>query len=97
LQKTLYFPAISARRFNPTIQAFCERLSQRDKHTMTIVGAAMRKLLCLALGVLKSDVPFDPNYQSAAPVPPGTTVIVYAAATDTLGGVGALSERITIP
>jgi hypothetical protein len=27
-------------------------------------GAAMRKLLSLCLGVLKSGVPFDPNYQS---------------------------------
>jgi transposase len=66
LRKALYFPAVNARRFNPVIQTFCERLSQRDKHTMTIIGAAMRKLLCLSLGVLKSGVPFDPNYQTAA-------------------------------
>jgi len=33
---------------------------------MTIIGAAMRKLLCLALGVLKSGIPFDPNYQVGA-------------------------------
>ena len=64
LRKALYFPAINARRFNPVIQVFCERLSQRDKPTMTIIGAAMRKLLCLALGVLKSGVPFDPNFQA---------------------------------
>jgi hypothetical protein len=29
---------------------------------MVVIGAAMRKLLCLALGVLKSGVPFDPHY-----------------------------------
>ncbi|RMG95811.1 MAG: IS110 family transposase, partial [Chloroflexi bacterium] len=29
---------------------------------MTIVGAAMRKLLHLAYGVLKTGKPFDPNY-----------------------------------
>lgn len=63
LRKALYFPAVNARRFNPVIQIFCARLSQRDKHTMTIIGAAMRKLLCLSLGVLKSGIPFDPNYQ----------------------------------
>ena len=62
LRKVLYFPAINAKRFNPTIQAFSDRLSQRDKHNMTIIGAVMRKLLCLSLGVLKSGVPFDPNY-----------------------------------
>ena len=64
LRKALYFPAVNARRFNPVIQIFCARLSERDKHTMTIIGAAMRKLLCLSLGVLKSGVPFDPHYQA---------------------------------
>ena len=29
---------------------------------MVIVGAAMRKLLQLVYGVLKSGMPFDPNY-----------------------------------
>jgi transposase len=62
LRKALYFPAISAMRFNPLIKAFCDRLAQRDKHTMVIIGAAMRKLLCLALGVLKSGIPFDPYH-----------------------------------
>ena len=66
LRKALYFPAVNARRFNPVIQTFSARLTQRDKHTMTIIGAAMRKLLCLCLGVLKSGVPFDPNYQPQA-------------------------------
>ena len=31
---------------------------------MVIVGAAMHKLLSLAYGVLKSAVPFNPNYSS---------------------------------
>jgi transposase len=65
LRKALYFPAINAKRFNPIIRHFCARLQQRDKHNMTIIGAAMRKLLSLCLGVLKSGVPFDPNYLSA--------------------------------
>lgn len=66
LRKALYFPAINARRYNPTIHVFCERLKQRDKNNMTIIGAAMRKLLCLSLGVLKSGLPFDPNYRPAS-------------------------------
>jgi transposase len=70
LRKALYFPAINAKRYNPTIQVFCGRLKERDKHNMTIVGAAMRKLLCLSLGVLKSGVPFDPNYRSPAIITP---------------------------
>jgi hypothetical protein len=31
---------------------------------MAIIGAAMRKLLCLAYGVLKSGKLFDPNFSA---------------------------------
>jgi transposase len=62
LRKALYFPAITAIRCNPIIKAFCERLTERGLCAMAIIGAAMRKLLCLAYGVLKSGRPFDPNY-----------------------------------
>jgi transposase len=58
----LYWPAISAQRFNPIVHAFCERLTANGKNKMQIIGAAMRKLLCLAYGVVKSGKPFDPNY-----------------------------------
>lgn len=62
LRKAMYFPAVSAMRYNPIVKDFCERLKARQKHIMVVVGAAMRKLLCLALGVLKSGQPFDPDY-----------------------------------
>ena len=58
----LYFPAISAMHHNPIVMAFADRLLARHKHKMAVVGAAMRKLLAIALGVLKSGQPFDPNY-----------------------------------
>ncbi len=64
LRQALYFPAISAKRYNPIIQAFCDRLLLRGKHTMTVIGAAMRKLLHLAYGVVKSGHPFDPNHRA---------------------------------
>jgi transposase len=64
LRRTLYFPAITAMRHNPTIRAFAQRLSDRGKSKMTIVAAAMRKLLTLAYGVLKSRQVFDPAYGS---------------------------------
>jgi transposase len=63
LRHALYMPALVAIRHNPIIQALAERLRTRNKSHMAIVGAAMRKLLCLALGVLKSKQPFDPHYQ----------------------------------
>jgi transposase len=37
------------------------RLTNAAKSKMTIVGAAMRKLVHLIYGVLKNGVPFDPN------------------------------------
>lgn len=58
----LYMPALAAMRFNPIVKALAERLEARGKHRMAIVGAAMRKLIHLAFGVLKNEQPFDPNY-----------------------------------
>ena len=58
--------AITALRFNPLLKAMKQRLSERGKSNMAIIGAAMRKLLCLAYGVLKSGKRFDPNYATAA-------------------------------
>jgi transposase len=62
LRKALYFPAVVALQHNPVVQQFCERLAQRGLCNMALIGAAMRKLLCLAYGVLKSGQPFDPYY-----------------------------------
>lgn len=62
LRHALYMPAIVALRWNPIVQVLAERLRQRGKHKMVIVGAAMRKLLHIVYGVLKSGKPFDPDY-----------------------------------
>lgn len=62
LRKYLYMPAMVAKRHNPIIHEFCERLIERNKLPKVIIGAAMRKLLHIAYGVLKSEQPFDPNF-----------------------------------
>ena len=62
LRKSLYMPALVAKKHNPIIHAFCERLSERGKLPMVVVGAAMRKLLHIVYGILKSDQHFDPAY-----------------------------------
>lgn len=62
LRTALYFPAISAIRYNPIIVALAERLRAKGKVPMEIIGAAMRKLLRLAYGVLKTRQLFDPNF-----------------------------------
>jgi transposase len=62
LRHILYMPAIVAKNHNPIIHIFCERLSQCGLKPMEVIGAAMRKLLHLVFGILKSGQPFDPNY-----------------------------------
>lgn len=59
LRKGLYFPAIAAIRFNPHLQPLATRLRAAGKPPMLIIGAAMRKLIHLAFGVLKSGRPYD--------------------------------------
>jgi transposase len=59
LRKALYFPSIVAKKYNPIIKDFCTSLSNKGKHKMAIIGAAMRKLLHIIYGVLKNKVPFD--------------------------------------
>lgn len=62
VRSKLFFPAMTAMRHNPLIQAFAERLQGRGKPQIVIIVAVMRKLLHIAYGVLKTRVPFDPNY-----------------------------------
>ena len=62
LRKALYFPTVTALRFNPLVKAFYERLVASGKRKMVALGAAMRKLLMIAVGVLRSGKPFDPQW-----------------------------------
>ncbi len=62
LRRALYFPAITALRCSPFFQAWAEGLRQRGKCKMSVIGAAMRKLVHLAYGVLKTGKPFDPEW-----------------------------------
>ena len=55
-------PALVALRYNPILIAMKERLTDAGKPKMVIVGAAMRKLVHLIYGVLKSGQPFNANY-----------------------------------
>jgi transposase len=62
LRKALFMPAIVATKYNPIVHTFCARFSQTGLKPMEVVGAAMRKLLHLVFGILKTGRPFDPNY-----------------------------------
>lgn len=60
----MYMPSVVAKRYNPIIKAFCERLSERGKRPKEIISAAMRKLLHINYGALKSGKAFDPSLAS---------------------------------
>jgi transposase len=62
LRKALYFPAITALRCSLFFQSWAEGLRHRGKSKMAVIGAAMRKLVHLAYGVLKTGRPFDPEW-----------------------------------
>lgn len=66
LRRALYFPAITALRCSAFFQAWAEGLRERGKCKMSVIGAAMRKLIHLAYGVLKTGQPFDPEWAKIA-------------------------------
>lgn len=66
LRKALYFPAITALRSSDFFKAWANPLRERGKSKMSVIGAAMRKLIHLAYGVLKTGKPFDPNWVKSA-------------------------------
>ena len=59
LRAALYMPAMSAIQCNPLLKAFYQRLRERGMPGMAALGAAMRKLLMIAYGVLKSQTKFN--------------------------------------
>ncbi|WP_052013354.1 IS110 family transposase [Pantoea sp. GM01] len=59
LRKALYMPALTAMTFNPVVKSLRDRMLARGQKGKVVVCAAMRKLLQIAYGVLKSGQPFD--------------------------------------
>ncbi len=61
LRSSLYMPALSAMRYDPAIAALVARLKSAARlKPKQIVVAAMRKLLVICFGVLKTGKRFDP-------------------------------------
>lgn len=66
LKRALFFPAMTASRYNPLIARFSERLKAQHKPAKVVLVACMHKLLAIVLGVLKSGKPFDPAHGQLA-------------------------------
>jgi transposase len=45
IRKALYWPAVSASRYNPDVRSLYTRLLERGKTKMAAIGASMRKLV----------------------------------------------------
>lgn len=61
LRAKLYMPAMTAIRHNVAVRALFDRLVARGKPPKLALGAAMRKLLHIAWGVIRSGKLFDPK------------------------------------
>ena len=62
LRKSLYMPSLCAIRKNPLIKAFYERLVSKGKPKKVALIASMRKLLSIAVAMLKNRQVFDPSW-----------------------------------
>ena len=66
IRAVLYMAAIVATRYNPHVKAVYDGLLARGKPKMSALGAAMRKLVHLCFGVLKTRQPYQANYAKIA-------------------------------
>ncbi|MEJ1958065.1 MAG: IS110 family transposase [Nitrosomonadales bacterium] len=62
LRRALYMPGLVARRHNPILRIFGDRLKANGLAPKAVIGAVMRKLAHLIYGVIKSGLPFDPSF-----------------------------------
>lgn len=60
LRGTLYMAAVAAKRFNPAIRAFYERLRAAGKTFKVAIVACMRKLVVIMNAMLRHNQPFRP-------------------------------------
>jgi transposase len=62
LRRALFMPALVAKRHNPPLKAFAERLTAKGKSHGAILGAISHKLLRIMIGLLRHQRDFDPNW-----------------------------------
>jgi transposase len=62
LRAALYMPSLVAKRHNPILRLFGERLGATGMAKKAVISAVMHKLAHLIYGVIKTGKPFDANY-----------------------------------
>lgn len=63
LRQALFMPALVAKRHNPLLRAFAERLAANGKRPGAILGAVSHKLLRILIGLLRHATDFDPLWR----------------------------------
>lgn len=63
IRRVLYFPAISASRYNLPLQAYYTRLVSNNKPKLVALIAVERKMLCLIYALWKSGEEYMENYE----------------------------------
>lgn len=66
LRRVLFMAALTARRRNPRLKVFADRLAAAGKAKMSVLIAVMHKLIKIAFTLLKNHCAYDPNHQ---PIP----------------------------
>jgi transposase len=61
IRKALYFPAMVAIKYNPRLKEFSQRMSEKGKAKKEIICAAMRKLIRIIFGILRTKKMFEVN------------------------------------
>jgi len=59
---------MSAMTYNPRCKTFADRLKDKGKKSIVIIGAIMTKLLHLIFGILRSGKPFNPAYLASSKI-----------------------------
>jgi transposase len=62
IRAVLYMAAVVATKYNPHVKAVYDRLVAKGKTKMAAIGAAMRKLVHLCFGVLKTRMYYQADY-----------------------------------
>jgi transposase len=61
VRRVLYMAALTARRSNPLIRAFSQRLEAAGKPIKVVLTACMRKLLVILNSMVKNNLPWNPK------------------------------------
>jgi transposase len=67
VRSVLYMAALAARRCNPVIKAFADRLAQHGKPFKVVLTACMRKLLVIVNSLVKSGQAWNPQLDPLTP------------------------------